>query len=498
MKGGNGWQGLFDMSSKEEERRGKSTIVGVQRGLKGKTRDRNDPNHQGDMANSDPTKVLERARQLHRSQQHEAALVAYRQYLGLQKEHVEVWVDLGDLALSMGRLDEACEACEQARTLDPGNLRARLVLAESLVKQLDLGRATEVLAEAFRQDPDNPAIRTALEAVLFAPGNPHDLHGEYKRLFGVDPSEKKVWNLACRNLLLGHLRLGWEQYESRWHEASLVMRPRELMLAQPQWTGEPFEGKTLLLRWEQGLGDVIMFVRYAPMVKARGGRVLLEVAEPLVDLLATCPGIDEVLRDGDPVPTFDLQLPLLSLPRIFQTDLHSIPAETPYLSVPERVPHREGIDRILAATGGYLRVGLVWAGNPKHINDAERSIPPTLLKPLEALPVAWHGFQTEPGGELPFPRIIPMGPVVRASFSDTAYALSRMDLVITVDTAVAHLAGALGLPTLLLVTAIPDWRWLMDRTDSPWYPTLRIYRQPEPGNWASVIERLMADLTSSG
>jgi len=140
----------------------------------------------------------------------------------------------------------------------------------------------------------------------------------------------------------------------------------------------------------------------------------------------------------------------------------------------------------------------VWAGNPKHINDAERSIPPALLKPLETLPVAWHSFQVGQGLDLPFSRIIPMGPVIRRSFADTAYALSAMDLVITVDTSTAHMAGALGLPTFLLIAALPDWRWLMDRNDSPWYPTLRIYRQPAPGDWTTVIERVVTDLSSSG
>ncbi|MDR3684474.1 MAG: hypothetical protein P4L11_12170 [Geothrix sp.] len=377
-------------------------------------------------------------------------------------------------------------------------MQARLALAEGLVKKMNLERATVILAEAFKQDPDNHLVRTALEGVLFAPGNPLDLHAEYKRHFGVDPSEEKIWNLACRNLLMGHMHLGWEQYESRWDVPNTDRRPKELMLAQPQWEGEPFPGQTLLLRWEQGLGDVIMFGRYAPLVKARGGKVLLEVVEPLVDLMATCPGIDEVIKHGDPLPPFDYQLPLLSLPRIFQTDLDSIPADVPYLSVPGRVPHREGIDRILAATEGHTRVGLVWAGNPKHINDAERSIPPALLKPFEALPVAWHSFQVGQMMELPFPGIIPMGPVVKDSFADTAYALSAMDLVVTVDTSIAHVAGALGLPTFLLIAAFPDWRWLLDRDDSPWYPSLRIYRQPEVGNWTSVIKRVVADLSSCG
>ncbi len=450
------------------------------------------------MAKTYHMKLLKEARKLHRSHQHDAALAAYHRYLGLQPKHAAAWVDLGDLLLMIGKVDEACEACDRALTLEPQNMQARLALAEGLVKKMNLDRATVILGEAFQQDPDNPAVRTALEAALFAPGNPRDLYVEFKRYFGIDPSVERVWQLALHNLLLGHMHLGWDQYESRWDEPKTDRRPKDLMLAPPQWNGESFVGKTLLLRWEQGLGDVIMFGRYAPLVKARGGRVLLEVTEPLVDLMATCHGIDEIIKDGDPIPAFDFQLPLLSLPRIFQTNLDSIPATIPYLSVPDRVPHREGIDRILAATEGHTRVGLVWAGNPKHMNDADRSIPPALLKPLEALPVAWHSFQVGQGSELPFQHIISIGPIIRPSFADTAYALSAMDLVITVDTSTAHVAGALGLPTFLLIACIPDWRWLMDRNESPWYPSLRIYRQPTPGDWTAVIEKVVADLSSFG
>jgi len=451
-----------------------------------------------DKENTHHLRLLQKARKLHRSHQHDAALAAYHQYLDLQPKHVAAWADLGDLYLLMGRLDEGCEACDRALALDPRNMQARVALAEGLMKKKDPAGATGVLAEALKQDPGNHSLRTALEGALLTPGNPLDIYVEFKRHFGTDPSAEKVWHLACRNLLLGHMPLGWEQYESRWHVPTTEMRPKELMLAQPQWCGESFVGRTLLLRWEQGLGDVIMFGRYAALAKARGGRVLLEVFDSLVDLMATCPGVDAVIKHGDPLPPFDLQLPLLSLPRIFQTGPDSIPADIPYLSVPDRVPHREGIARVLAATEGYTRVGLVWAGSPKHVNDPVRSIPPGLLKPLEALPVAWHSFQVDAGSEMPFPRIIPMGPIIKGSFADTAYALSSMDLIITVDTSIAHLAGALGLPTFVLVANPPDWRWMQDREDSPWYPTLRIYRQLEVGNWGSVIERVVADLSSDG
>ncbi len=344
---------------------------------------------------------------------------------------------------------------------------------------------------------NNKKLHELFILLFYKQQNWQKLYDEFNRVLDLNPSDSTAWEKGYLNLLFGHIPLGWDQYESRWTAPGVDLRPPSHILPQPHWQGEAFAGKTLLLRWEQGFGDIIMFARFIPLAKARGGRVLLEVLPPLADLLETCPGLDGVVRDGDPIPPFDLQLPLLSLPRIFQTGLEAIPAEVPYLTIPNRVPHREGIDRIMAATTGCRRLGLVWAGSPKHPRDSERSIPPALLKPLEALPgVVWHSFHMEPGTEQPFPGIIPMGPVVRGNFADTAYALSAMEQLITVDTATAHLAGALGIPTSLMITAHPDWRWLMGRNDSPWYPGMRLYRQPEPGNWPAVIEKVRSDLVA--
>jgi hypothetical protein len=237
-----------------------------------------------------------------------------------------------------------------------------------------------------------------------------------------------------------------------------------------------------------------MFVRYAPLVKALGGRVILAAQRPLAEVVATCPGIDEVIPKGGSVPPFDIHFPLLSLPWLFRTELASIPAEIPYLRVPPHVPNRQGLMDQLALGEGQIRVGLAWKGSGDHPRDAQRSMPTATLSPLAALPgVAWYSFQREDDLVDPFPGILPLGPLL-STFSDTALALQAMDLLITVDTAVAHLAGAMGIPTLLLVTNIPDWRWLMDRDDSPWYPTLRLYRQPAPGDWNSVVQCVLSDL----
>ena len=197
------------------------------------------------------------------------------------------------------------------------------------------------------------------------------------------------------------------------------------------------------------------------------------------------------------MPPFDLQASLLSLPWIFRTDLSSIPAMVPYLNVPEEIPNRKALLERLAGTQGYTRIGLVWAGRPEHGRDFERSLPASALAPLAALSeVAWFSFQLGRPEVPALPNLFSLAPFL-SDFSDTAYALSGMDLLITVDTSVAHLAGALGIPTLLLLPFQPDFRWMLRREDSPWYPTLRLYRQPAYGDWESVIRQVVSDLTQN-
>jgi len=388
---------------------------------------------------------------------------------------------------------------EQSRWLESSwgsaEVEAQLALTGRLLEQGDLGIAMTVLGKVLEQDPGNLVAHEALVQIHLMAGNAALAHKEQtRRALFLDgrsgPAADCVWAHAL--LLYGEMPQGWDLYESRLLAPGLSMPQRHF--THPRWDGEPFPGKTLLLHYEQGLGDTLMFVRYASRVKALGGRVLLAAQKPLADLVATCPGIDEVIPKGSPVPPFDFHFPLPSLPWLFRTELASIPAEIPYLRVPPHVPNRQKLTERLALGEGRLRVGLTWKGSSDHPRDAQRSISAATLSPLDGLPeVAWYNFQWEDDLAVPFPGVLPLGHLL-STFSDTAFALNAMDLLITVDTAVAHLAGALGIPTLLLVTNIPDWRWLMDRDDSPWYPTVRIYRQPLPGDWASVIEQVMFDL----
>jgi hypothetical protein len=473
-------------------------------------------------------KLLEEARALRRSGEEQRAFMAYCDLLLLYPEAVDAWADYGDLqlvlnqledaqaayanalalapefapalagqgkvSLKLGRLEEAVALLDQALKVDPRLLEVRLDLARCHWKRGQWDEAQAVLGPAVEQEPGNPVVTRFLIDIYIRRGMWPELHQEMLRRANADYSGVELaWELCCVNLLFGAMPLGWDQHEARWSHPGLTNPRREF--PQSLWQGEPLASRTLLLHCEQGFGDTLMFVRYAPLVKQLGGKVLLLVQPELADLVATCPGVDGVFSEEGSLPPFDVHLPLLSLPHVFRTDLASIPAAIPYLDVPERVPNRNALCERLVLAKGRTRIAISWAGNPTHARDAQRSIPPEALLPLQALPdVAWYAFQHGVTATPPLPGLDSLAPLL-TNFSDSAYALSGMDLVITVDTALAHLAGALGIPTLLLVSYLPDWRWLMGREDSPWYPSLRIYRQTRAGNWDSVIRQVLSDLS---
>jgi len=453
-----------------------------------------------------------------------------RQDSEMRTPHAEMWAIFGGALLERQKVEEAGKAFETALQIDPSNLAAkanqgcilmeqarldeaeerfrgllaknprrediRLLLITCLAKKGDLDTAEQEIAKVIQQEPGSSMVHRSLIGTYYSLGLWTDFRSEIERFRQFNPTSPDLeYEQSHLDLLLGEMPLGWERYEARLRVPGRLGSERHF--SQPAWSGEPFAGRTLLIWAEQGLGDTLMFARYLPRVKALGGRVILETQSALTDVMATGRGADEIIPRGEPLPPFDLQASLLSLPWIFRTDLSSIPAEIPYLDVPEKVPHQETISRFLAlaVAHGKTKVGLVWAGSPSHKRDRERSLPVTALTPLAALPeVAWFSLQIGRTDTPPLPHLISLAPFL-SNFSDTAYALSGMDLVITVDTSVAHLAGAMGIPALVLLTYQPDFRWMLDRDDSPWYPTLRLYRQPAFGDWESVIRRLVSDLT---
>ncbi len=475
---------------------------------------------------SDPSRRLEEARRLDAAGQHEAALAAFREFLQAHPESTDGWTDAAGLLLVLGRLEEAEQAClralhleprhygarvhlasvklhqdhldvaedlfRQAIALDPARIAGRLMFSDCLVRKGQLEAARELLEEILQQAPDH-AIALDRHNLLMVrlgdwPGLRRDMERQLDRYHG--PEAEYV--ASHLDLMFGDLPRGWKRFESRLEIPERV--PARRGFAQPRWQGQPFSGQTLLLTWEQGYGDTLMFLRYAPMAKALGGRVVVEVQPALAEMAATCAGIDLVVPAGLALPPFDFHASLLSLPALFNTGIETIPADVPYLDLPVGVPDRPAIDTVLAASSGRIRIGLCWAGNRKHPRDAKRSLPPQALAVLGDLPhAAWHSFQFEAVEEPPLPGLVTLGPLLKG-FPNTAYALRGMDLVITVDTVLAHLAGALGIPTFLLLSFIPDWRWMLGRADSPWYPSFRLYRQPAPGDWDATLQQMLQDL----
>jgi hypothetical protein len=300
--------------------------------------------------------------------------------------------------------------------------------------------------------------------------------------------------LSLLHLLLGNFKDGWQGYEWRWKKDSFTSHKRSFQ--QPLWLGiESLQNKTILLYAEQGLGDVIQFCRYTPLVAALGAKVILEVPTSLINLLSDLDGVSQIIAYGDELPEFDFQCPLLSLPLAFKTELHSIPPVSQYIT-----SDREKVTKWQTKLGKKIkpRVGIVWSGSIVHQNDHNRSLTLSQLIPYLHYKMEYVCLQKELRDidkELLAQHIeIKYFGDALEDFTDTAAICELMDVVISVDTSVAHISGALSKPTWVLLPYSPDWRWLLDRDDSPWYPSVKLYRQKEIGNWDSVLENIKGDL----
>ncbi|CAO3378200.1 tetratricopeptide repeat protein [Azospirillum argentinense] len=443
----------------------------------------------------------------------------------LRPEDATVRLNLGRAYYDAGRWEATVVALRGALALDPASGDALELLAAARRKAGGEGEAVAALRRLLRLRPDaangwyalsldDPGGLGALHrALALRPDHRNALSGLANRLrdrreitaalrlhdraVRLEPASAEArWNRSLARLLVGDWAGGWEDYEARWGVADFPTRRRGL--PQPLWCGEDIAGRSILLHEEQGRGDAIQFVRYAPLVAARGARVLLEVGADLVPLFHGLPGVERVVARGELLPAFDWQCPLLSLPRAFATRLETIPA-APYLTAdPARAA--AWTERLAGPDQpDGLRVGLVWAGNPQFAGDRERSPGLAALAPLLAVPgCRVFGLQLGPGhdeltGRAMPPSFTDLAPEIR-DFADTAAIMASLDLVVSSCTAPAHLAGALGVPVWVLLSHAPDWRWLLDRADSPWYPTARLFRQPRPGDWAAVAAEAAAAL----
>ena len=425
----------------------------------------------------------------------EDAAASFRSAVEANPAFTNAHLALGLALQDQDLLDEAAACYARAIEIDPGDVEARTNLGNVLRAEGRLDEAVAAYEDALAGAPGRAEIHSNLGVALQERGEFEAALASYDRAIDLNPDDAEAHrNRAQALLLAGRFAEGWEEYEWRWKTRHFAALKRDF--AEPRWDGSDLGGKRILIHAEQGYGDTIQFVRYAAMVAARGGRVVLECPAPLAGLVASAPGVEAVVASGAALPPCDVQAPLLGLPRLFGTTEATIPDAVPYL-----VPDAAAVERWRAPMGssGRLGVGIVWQGSPLHRGDRRRSPGLASLRPLFDVPkIDFFSLQKVDGAR----QLAEEGlaDVVRdlgggfADFTDTAAALVNLDLVITCDTAVAHLAGALAKPTWVLLPLAAEWRWLTERVDSPWYPTARLFRQRRLGDWDEVMVRVGAAL----
>ena len=498
----------------------------------------------GELSAAPPTvakTALERGKQLVAAQQWLAASEQLRQAVTAAPDVAEAYFYRGLCSRNLGRLEEAMEQYATALRLDPSMFEAAGNLGSILLLQRRHDEAERVFAFWAERCPEEPAFTRKLAVAKLGAGNPRealallrphveqhpedsvalvavgnallDLGHVDRAIQALDaaswlcPDDFQVnYDLSQALLLGGHHAEGWEAFEWRLQDprrqGHAFEDPRRF--TQPAWDGHPLEaGETLLLLAEEGLGDTLMFVRFAQLAARGGARIVLECQPGLQRLLDTAPGVDQVLPRGAPLPLeqIDHHAPLMSLPLLLgQT---TVPGQVPYLRAEEQLVRRW---REALPAGPALRVGLCWRGSDSYALNHRRSLSLGMLAPLAELALQpglqLVNLQRGPGlsqlSQLPEGTFVDLGAEPDTGpdrFVDSAALMQSLDLVITCDTSVAHLAGALGRPVWLLLCATPNWRWMLEREDCPWYPSMRIFRQPEPGDWAAVVGRVRGALT---
>lgn len=423
------------------------------------------------------------------------AAEAFRAAIALQPGCAPFHSNLGNVLKEAGDLEAAVSELERAVELDPGAAESHNNLGVVLAA---LDRADEAIASYLRAVQLNPRYGDAFSNL----GNALFTTGDYDRAVKVcragvalaPDSPAAHWNLAVALLRTGNFEAGWPEHEWRLRtKLKFPVRP----FPQPQWRGEPLNGRTILLHAEQGFGDGIQYVRYVKLVAERGGgRILLECHPELRQLFDGFPGAEQVIARGEPLPDFDLHCPLASLPFACRTRLETIPADVPYLSARPDLVHAWSAK---LGPPRRPRVGIVWAGNPTHPNDRVRSVALKRLAPLGKTNVEFHSLQKAPAAAA---QALDPGVGLRVidhhadltDYIQTAALIACCDLVIAVDTSVAHLAGALGATTWVLIPFVADCRWLVGRDDSPWYPTMRLFRQMRRDRWDEAIDAMAHEL----
>lgn len=422
---------------------------------------------------------------LQRLGRHKEAIVAYEAALRLEPSNLGAMTNLGVALQETGQLEDSLALLKCAAALAPNDPGVRTDLAITLLKAGDVAGAEDALNRAIASDSAYGRAWSNLGNLLQSRLKLAEARMAHESALTIDRDDPDFhWNHAITLLLDGDLKKGFAEYEWRRKIPGFGTVP----VTGPAWDGSAARDRTILVYSEQGLGDTLQFCRYAPMLARTGAKVIVACPRKLAPLLATLDGPLKVVSSLDDVDYYDWQAPLMSLPHLMGTTLKTVPGNVPYLSVP---PDTESP---IPASQSGSRIGLVWGGNPENPDARHRSIALERLRPLFGVDgIEWISLQVGP----PRRQILETGLKIHdlaPDLSATAAAITDLDLVITVDTSIAHLAGALGRPFWLLLSHSPDWRWLLDRDDSPWYPTARLFRQPTPGDWTSVIGEVHDEL----
>lgn len=424
-----------------------------------------------------------------------AAVPLYVQALRYEPNSFHGHNNLGSVLNRQGRYHAAVTSFQQALRIDPNNAIAWNNLGNALANLEQFDEAEKSYQKAIALHENYARAYYNLGCLQLGHGELAKAQANFERAVGIEPDYAQAHvQLACIRLASGDFERGWPEYEWRLKTGT---QPR---FPQPRWDGGRLEGRTILLYTEHGFGDTFQFVRYAPLVKELGGTVLLACPQRMIDLLSSCPGIDQLVPREDPLPRFDLHASILSLPAILKTTAESIPRKVPYLSADSQL---KAIwrDRLTPHEG--RTIGIVWQSGPTSARDRHRSVPLEKFAPLVEVPrVRLVSLQQGPGTEqlgaigdrLPVTTLRPQLDPSSGAFADTAAVIENLDLVITCDAPIAHLAGALGAPVWVALSYMPDWRWQFGRSDSPWYPSMRLFRQPAPGDWDSVFGAMKSAL----
>jgi tetratricopeptide (TPR) repeat protein len=429
-------------------------------------------------------------------QRYDEAHIHFGQAIAIKPDFIAALNNLGIALVNLKRFDESLSSFDRALSIS-SNVAELYCNKANTLRRLDrYDEALECYERAIALKPDYLEAHNSRGSCLDDMMRAGEALLSYHGAIELQPDYAEAhWNIALNRLRAGDFKTGWLEGEWRWKCPALQLGERRFK--RPLWLGkELIDGKTLLFHADQGLGDTLQFCRYAALAAAQGGRVILEVQPALRDLLSGLAGVSRLVGKGEELPDFDFHCPLGSLPLAFGTTLDTIPLAVPYLSV----GNKGSVWKDRPPPTRSPRIGLVWSGNPKHANDHNRSISLRALLPLLDLDAQFISLQKDlrPDDRLTLRErddIVVFGSELD-NFANTAALIEHLDLVISVDTSVAHLAGALGRPVWILLPYVPDCRWLLSREDSPWYPTARLFRQTETREYASVIARVRSELTA--